>query len=536
MLSADGPLPMNESRRSLLRAALASAAFSGLPGLALAGQGKGLRFGAPTSFSFQWLRKKAMTMAQRPYEPVAPTNPELLHEIDYDAYQKIAFRDGHALWRDDPGKLPATFFHLGRYFQQPVAMHVVTDATARKIHFDPTLFRYQDDALADRLPEDLGFAGFRVHNPPGTPGDWLAFLGASYFRCAGPGNQYGLSARGIAIDTEVPGKPEQFPRFRAFWLEQRGDTPGNVRVYALLDGQSVTGAYRFDCHRNGGAAQMDVHAELFQRESIDRLGIAPLTSMYWYSETNHRQSSDWRPEIHDSDGLALWTGAGERIWRPLNAPPVVQTNSFVDDAPKGFGLLQRDRDFDHYQDDGVFYNRRPSLWVEPQGDWGKGAVILIEIPTNDETEDNIVAMWSPAAAARAGKAWSLNYRLHWVSEEPYPPSLARVIATRIGRSGVPGQHAERAPDGRKFVIDFRGGPLAEMAQRYDLEVVVECARGESGNAHALKVVDTDYWRASFDYFPEGDEAVNLRCHLKLDGKPLTETWTYQYFPGTHPIR
>ncbi|HKJ94172.1 MAG TPA: glucan biosynthesis protein, partial [Gammaproteobacteria bacterium] len=247
------------------------------------------------------------------------------------------------------------------------------------------------------------------------------------------------------------------------------------------------------------------------------------------------EAKDWRPEIHDSDGLALWTGAGERLWRPLNSPPHVQTNTFQDHGPRGFGLLQRDRNFDHYQDDGVFYNRRPSVWVEPKGGWGRGAVLLLEMPTSDEIDDNIVAFWVPEEPARKGDHRSLDYLLHWVAQEPYPPSAAHVIATRIGRSGVPGQHAKRDPDGRKFVIDFRGGELTAMKQRYDLEVVAEASRGEIRNSHALKVVGTDYWRASFDLHARGEQPVNLRCYLRLGDRTLTETWIYQYFPAGHPF-
>ncbi|MES1942743.1 glucan biosynthesis protein D [Salinisphaera sp. PC39] len=513
------------NRRTLLRALAVLPIASGLRlGDALAAPAKDLGPAAP--FDFARLIERARALADEPPRETPPKHPDLLERIDYDTYQTIRFNHERALWADTPS--PVEFFHLGRYAKRPVAIHLVADGEARRLRYDPRFFDTSETGLSERLPDDLGFAGFRVMNPGGET-DWLAFQGASYFRSAGELDQYGLSARGIAVDTALPETPEAFPRFTAFWLE-RPAADGSLRLHALLEGDSVTGAYRFDC-RPGDAVVMDVRAELFQRRAIERLGIAPLTSMYWYSETNHRRAPDWRPEIHDSDGLALWTGAGERIWRPLNNPPRTQTTSYVDRDPRGFGLLQRDRDFDHYQDDGVFYDRRPSVWVEPLGAWGDGEVQLVELPTDDEIHDNIVAYWVPAAPAEAGRHWRFDYRLHWVAEEPHPPAgVARVRATRIGRPGVPGQHEARDPDGRKFAIDFSGGPLADMAQRYDLDVVVETSRGRIDNPYALKVVGTDRWRAVFDLHADGAEPVDLRCHVRLGDRALTETWLYQYFP------
>ncbi|MEJ2347345.1 MAG: glucan biosynthesis protein D [Gammaproteobacteria bacterium] len=524
-------MSISRTRRRLLQslAALAAAPLLRIdPALAASK----LRLGGAQPFSWERLRRHARRLAARPFEPTPPRYPKLLDTITYDVYQKIRFRRRDALFAGSGDPFPVEFFHLGRYAQQPVAIHVVEHGRSRRVRYSPGLFQYDDTGLADKVPNDLGFAGFRVMNNGTEPGDWLAFQGASYFRSAGPLNQYGLSARGIAVDTAVPGRAEEFPRFTAFWLEESRTDPHGLTVYALLDGPSVTGAYRFRC-RKQGAVVMDVRAELFQRAAIDRLGIAPLTSMYWYSETNARRGTDWRPEIHDSDGLALWTGAGERIWRPLNDPPHVQTNSFMDHDPKGFGLLQRDRNFDHYQDDGVFYNRRPSVWVEPRGKWGAGAVMLVELPTDDEIEDNIVAFWVPKKPAAKGTSWRFDYRLYWVAIEPFLPAVARVVATRLGRPGVPGQHAPRDPHGRKFVIDFTGGPLATMRQRYDVQAVVHTSRGRVGNAHVLKVVGTDRWRASFDLHVTGAEPVDLRCYLRLGQRTLSETWLYQFIPGDY---
>jgi periplasmic glucans biosynthesis protein len=494
-----------------------------------------LQFGPARPFSFDLLRQWARDLSRRPYRPTPVQHPALLDKIGYDVYQQIRFRSADALWRNDRRPFPVEFFHLGRYARKPVQIHAVSGGKARRVLYSPKLFDYGKSGLRAEAPEDLGFAGFRAMNTGKEPGDWLAYMGASYFRSAGPLNQYGMSARGIAVDTAVPGVKEEFPDFTSFWLEEPPDG-GDIVVYALLDGPSLTGAYRMTWRKDQKSVTADVEAELFQRKHIAQLGVAPLTSMYWYSETNQRTAPDWHPEIHDSDGLAMWTGKGERIWVPLNNPPHVQTNSYLDHDPKGFGLLQRDRNFRHYLDDSAYYDRRPSVWVEPKGKWGAGEVVLVEIPTNDETNDNVVAFWKPARKAAAGTSWKLDYRLYWVAQEPFLPTSARVVATRLGRPGIPGQHAPRDPHGRKFVIEFTGGPLADMRQRFDIEPVVTASRGSVSNKFVLKILGTNLWRAQFDLHSTGTKPINLRCYLKLGNRTLSETWLYQYLPDDYGFK
>ena len=485
-------------------------------------------------FSFETLVERARALAAEPFAPTPVIAPEAMATIDYDAYQKIRFKRDSILWQDGGAPYPVAFFHPGKFFAEPVPISIIENGVAKPIIHGRSLFEYDDAALRDKLPEEIGFAGFRALYPDRAQSDWVAFLGASYFRSAGPLDQYGLSARGIAIDTALPDKPEEFPRFTAFWLEKTAPDAGVLPVYALLDGPSCTGAYRIDCHLDDEDITTEVAARLFFRTAVERLGVAPLTSMFWFGEHNRRQSTDWRPEIHDSDGLALWTGGGERLWRPLNNPPSVQTSSFVDTSPKGFGLLQRDRAFENYQDDGVYYNHRPSVWVEPLNDWGQGAVQLIEMSTDDEIYDNIVAYWTPAEAITPGAALDLRYRLHWSTVEPYPPSVAKVVATRIGRSGIAGQ-TPRPIEGKKFVIDFEGGGINDLEQRYDVDCVVTASRGRIEKPYALKVLGTPRWRAFFDLrdVDESGDPVELRCFLRLKGKTLTETWIYQYIPFSY---
>jgi glucans biosynthesis protein len=515
-------------RRSFLTHAL-GAGIGVLSGIdraasAAAPQNK-LTFGPAQPFSFTNLRARAKALAARPFREGPTPVPDIIHAIDFDTVQKIKFLPQYTLWPERAGNFPVRFFHLNRYVGQPVRIHVVTGGLAREIVYSPRYFDYGETGLDKKLPKDLGFAGFRVMNGPDIETDWLAFQGASYFRSSGSQNQYGASARGIAIDTAMP-VPEEFPRFTEFWLAEPPQSHA-ITIYALLDGQSLSGAYRIDATLDNGAVTA-VHADLFARRDIQRLGVAPLTSMFWYGENNSNRRADWRPEIHDSDGLALWTGRGERIWRPLNNPPSVMTNSFTDTNPKGFGLLQRDRKFDSYQDDGAFYGRRPSIWVEPTGDWGEGAVQLVEIPTDDEIHDNIVAYWVPRVPVRGGAASSFDYKLYWQADEPHVPTLGRVVATRIGRGGVPGVPPPK--DMHKFVIDFDGGPLANMEARFDVTPVVTLSRGRQENPYVIKVVGTRIWRAFFDVHLEGNEPVDMRCYLRLGDRTMTETWLYQYFP------
>jgi glucans biosynthesis protein len=495
----------------------------------------GLRLGPPRPFSFEALKEQAQTLARSPYEAQEPPAKAIIQSVDFDKVQKIRFRPEDALWRGVAGSDPIAFFHLNKYSADPVKIFALeADAAgqlaAREILYEPDYFDYSTSGLDPAPLAKLGFAGFRVLENQTTPIDWLAFQGASYFRSSGQDGQYGASARGVAINTALP-TPEEFPRFSQFWLTEKGSV---VTIYALLEGPSVTGAYKFDCVKStpqqGGSVVMNVHCDLFFRASVARLGIAPLTSMFWYGENDRPKGADWRPEIHDNDGLAIWNGKGERIWRPLIDPPTLQTNSFMDTNPKGFGLIQRDRNFENYQDDGAFYNRRPGIWVEPRGNWGKGAVQLVEIPTDDEIHDNIVAYWKPDATIKIGDVLSFDYRLYWQNTEPnYPKNIARAVATRIGRGGVPGQTPWPA-NKRKFSIDWQGGTLDQLQQRYDLTPVINVSNGKAEGAYVVKVVDTDRWRSLFDITVDGKGPIDLRCYLKLGERTLTETWIYQYFP------
>lgn len=501
----------------------------------------GLTLSQPRPFSFERLVALAKSLGAQPYAPDKSLPADVLERIDYDAHGKIKFNTDNALFRDGPGQFPVTFFHLGRFFQVPVHMYVLEnagdDGFAREIVYDSAYFTMPADSPARKLPDGAGFAGFRLQESrlgdqkklPWQTNDWAAFLGASYFRAIGELYQYGLSARGIALDAAMPDRAEEFPTFTRFYFEPPpSDSANSMTIYALLEGPSITGAYKFVLTRDK-AVLMDIDSRLFLRRDVARFGLAPLTSMYWYSETVKPTGIDWRPEVHDSDGLAMWNGAGERIWRPLNNPTQTRASAFTDTNPRGFGLLQRDRSFDHYQD-GVYYDKRPSLWVEPLGNWGEGTVQLIEIPTDDEIHDNVLACWVPKAPATAGSSYTLKYRLHWAADEPFPSPLARVLATRIGRGGQPGQ--PRPAGIRKFMVEFIGKPLESLPFGTKPELVLTASRGKFSYIFAEAVPDgvPGHWRAQFDFTAEGTDPVDMRLFLKTGDQTLSETWLYQFQP------
>lgn len=534
-------------RRSVFEALLAGGALLGAFGASSAqaqnaqARRQPLKMGASQNFSFEQLQKLARDMAGKAYTPPPRPAPEIVQKIDYEAHGKIRYKPEMALFAEGPGAFPVTFFHLGQYFQKSVRMHVVEGDRAREILYDPDLFDMPADSLARKLPANAGFAGFRFQENrnnqtigrDGKPldwqkNDWVAFLGASYFRAIGDLFQYGLSARGIAIDPAVQDAPEEFPDFTHIFIETPRDGTDSVTVYALLDGPSIAGAYRFIMRREKNVT-MEIEKHLTLRKAVKRLGIAPLTSMYWYSETQKPTAIDWRPEVHDSDGLQILGAHGERLWRPLHNPSRTMVSSFVDQNVRGFGLMQRDRAVANYLD-GVAYERRPSLWVEPVGDWGLGQVQLIEIPTDDEIHDNIVAMWTPNTPPKAGETMKFAYRLYWQSDAPDLGPLARCVATRLGNGGQPGN--PRPKGVRKFMVEFLGGPLDSIPFGERPEAVLWASRGTFSYIFTEAVPDDvkGHWRAQFDLTVDGPEPVEMSLHLVHNKQALTETWLYQYHP------
>lgn len=517
-------------RRELLRSLSTAALAGAVPGIATAADAIKLKpIGKAQPFDYAWLKGQARSMAGVAYLAPQHNLPAVLRELDYDRYQTIRYRPDHALWAADKLQFQVRLFHAGLFFNEPVHIYEVNGGIAQELAYDPALFDFgRSGVRGERLPKDLGFAGFRVlfHTDPDR--DVAAWLGASYFRAVGGDWQYGISSRGLAIDTGLV-KGEEFPRFTAFWLEKPRPDSNRLVIYALLDSPSVAGAFRFEIVP-GATQVMEVDAALYPRRPIERIGIAPGTSMYMVGENDRRLDEDFRPEIHDSDGLAMQTGGGEWIWRPLVNPTGVRVNTFTDRNPRGFGLLQRDHDFDHYQDDGAYYSRRPSLWVEPKGDWGPGAITLVELSTPDETNDNIVAFWTPEEKPQPGQELLYAYRLYWGREAPVRPRLATVAATRTGIGGVIGR--KRTYFSKRFVVDFIGGDLPLLSKDAKVEPIISSSRGQIELATARPLFEINGWRVVFDLKPTDDsiEPIDLRMFLRAGNQVLSETWLYQFTP------
>lgn len=472
-------------------------------------------------FNFDILTDMAKAMATEDFRAPQPTNSQWLDHLSYDDHRQIHHRNDQDYWKDSAHDFRLEFFHLGAIFLVPVEIHEVVNGQALHLDYDPSLFSFGSLKVPDDFnPAEAGYAGFKVLTPLNRPDkfdEFLVFLGASYFRAVGRHQGYGLSARGLAIDTGMA-RGEEFPTFRSFWIERpEGRSSTSITIYALLDSPSATGAYRFTVDP-GEATKMDVSCKLFLRRDIERLGIAPLTSMFNFGENDRRITRDFRPEVHDSDGLVIQTGAGEWLWRPLINPDRLGISSFASSDPRGFGLMQRDARYSSYEDLEAHYENRPSLWVEPKGQWGEGAVQLVEIPTDSEIHDNIVAYWVPKAPALAGQALAFDYTLSW-GEGPRPP-LSRVLATRVGR--------QFDRDITKFVIDFQGFTEAQGQSGTAPQFEVWTSAGTPQGQAITPNPHINGWRVSFDLKTEPGTITELRCILKRDGRTFSETWSYQY--------
>lgn len=478
-------------------------------------------------FGFADVHRRAQELAAGPFAADRPELPGAFQGLSYDQYRDIRFRPEKSLWREQGLPFQVQFFPRGFMFVDRVRVNIIEGGVTTPVAFSRDLFEYGHNSVPEQLPADMGFAGLRLHYPLHRDDyfdEVAVFHGASYFRAIGQNQTYGLSARGLAIDTGLASQ-EEFPLFREFWLEKPDKDATELIVYALLDSQRATGAYRFVI-KPGLQTVMEIKAHIFMRERVGKLGIAPLTSMFYHGELTERPVLDFRPEVHDSDGLFLETGNGERIWRPLINPHGLRMSALQATDLKGFGLFQRDRVFDHYQDLEAHYHTRPSAWVETVGKWGAGQVELVEIPSHSERYDNIVAFWVPAKPTEPGQALELEYRIRFALDPEARVRGGRTIATRIGAGGtdVP------QPDKRKFVIDFAGENLKGLEAEAPVEVVVNASSGQVINVVAQKNQYTAGWRAFFELVPSSDQAVDLRCFLKLGMDVLTETWSFQWLP------
>jgi glucans biosynthesis protein len=498
---------------------------AGLPIVASFSYGIGSAFAATpapaadAAFDPSMVRQIARDLAQKPYQAADAKLPDNLKDLDYDKYRKIRFKPDQALWRDEKLPFQLQLFHRGFFFSNRVDIFTVAKGRAAPVKYSPSLFTFEG-LTPPAADADLGFAGFRIHAPMNRPDyfdEVTVFLGASYFRAVAKGQNYGLSARGLAINTADP-KGEEFPLFKTFWIETPDARANSIVVHAVLDSKSAAAAYRFTI-RPGATTVHDVEMTLYPRADLPEAGIAPMTSMFFFDANDRKDVDDFRPAVHDSDGLAIRNGHGENLWRVLTNPRDLQVSSFYDNNPRSFGLVQRKREFSFYEDLESHFEKRPSLRVEPIGDWGAGEVRLVEIPTNNEVHDNIVAFWHPKDALKSKGEYAFTYRLHWGAGEKLP--LAEFKTTRSGAAGDNNR--------RLFVLDIAGENLKGV-NADTVKGTVSANFGKIENVVSQPNTESGGWRLSFNLNPDGKPVVELRAQLMQADEPLSEVWVYRWTP------
>ena len=486
---------------------------------------------ASTSWAFDFgdVMQIAGELAGRPYKPPPATLPEELRKLTFQQHQSIRFKPERMLWANARTHFEVSFVHMGMSYDRPVAINELSSDGVRRIAYDPQAFDYGALKPAPSSSSALGFAGFRVYFPLNArerKDEVVAFVGASYFRALAEGLRYGLSARGLAVDTgESSG--EEFPRFVEFWLARPAPGDRQLVLYALLDSRRVTGAYRFVL-RPGAPTRVEVRARLFLRENVAKLAIAPLTSMYLHGENQPPAAGSARPEVHDSDGLSIQTSGGEWLWRPLLNPRRLLITSFALNDPIGFGLMQRDRAFRSYEDLDARFDLRPSAWVVPKGRWGAGRVELVQIPSPDATNDNIVAYWVPNAQPQPRKPFDLEYELLWGQRDNLPSPPLQVAQTRR-LLPPPAERKEKSPE-RTIVLSVDFEPAADARLPPDAKPTWVVSSNDNGEIleRTLRRHDATLgWRVTLRIRQLDEKRpVELRGQLNADGVALSEVWSY----------
>ena len=476
--------------------------------------------------NFESIKGIARELASNPYSDDRRPLPRRLQSLTYDQLRDIRYNPKEAVWRHERLPFQLQFFHPGGLNRDQIDYFLVDGDDVKEFPFSRDFFDYGANRFGWLDLRHLKFAGFRIHYPLNRP-DYLdelaVFLGATYFRALPEHLIYGLSARAIAVNCGGVGA-EEFPSFRDIWISRPGLDGNQIQVMGLFDSPSLAGVASFVI-KPGHETVMDTRVDVIARTNVQHVGIAPLTSMFWFGKNTVHRFDDYRPEVHDSDGLLIQNGKGEWLWRPLENNGRLRLGSFEDVNPKGFGLMQRERSFSAYQDMEALYHKRPSAWITPQGEWGKGSVRLVEIPTDSEFHDNMVAFWEPDRVLLANEEVEFSYQIRWLGDNPTLPALGRVISTRT--AALPGN-----PRARKFVLDFSWPSLTPgEAATARIEPAINVTKGRLGPVSSQFNPDLHTWRVAFDVMADNSEpTVELRALLRKDNSPCTETWTYLWMP------
>lgn len=456
---------------------------------------------------------QARALASQPFRPLAAL-PAGLQDLDYDAYRKIRYRKDEAIWGQAPTPFSIELFAPGSLYKHGVDVFIVEDGRSRAIAVGPESFEAPNPEIGALISKVAQFAGFRLHYPLNRPDyrdEFIVFQGASYLRAVSKGQHYGLSARGLAIDVAEP-TGEEFPTFRRFWIERPSSRANAIVAHALLDSPRVAGAYRFGIYP-GAPTTIDVDATLIPRAPLTHIGLGALTSMFMHGAIDPPDRPDYRPAVHDSLGLAMVTGQGERLWRPLANPAALQVSAFVDENPKGFGLIQRIRDFSQFQDLEAHYDKRPSAWVAPRGDWGAGFVNLVEIPSPFEGNDNIVAYWRPSRPLEPGVAFPFSYRLTWPNDYPPPQDIATVGRSAFGLDLANGK--------QQYVVDYGAAPNIAAGE---VTPHVSVSTGRLLETRIQPNPSTGGFRVFVTFDPGSAPLCEIRLQPLMNGNPVGETW------------
>jgi glucans biosynthesis protein len=480
--------------------------------------------------TFDYVVGVARERAAKPFHTPDARLPEQLRgdKLNYDSYREIQFKHDKALWAADDLPFRLEFFHPGYLYQIPVKIYEFNATHFQPFRFVQDFFNYGKLKI-DRIPADTGYAGFRLLCHLNDSNRWdevAAFLGASYFRMLGQGQRYGTSARGLAINCGESDRQEEFPMFTDWWLAKPEKGHETLHFFGLLDSASCAGAYEF-LLRPGETTFAEISAVLFARDDkqLKTLGIAPLTSMFWFGENSENKPDDYRPEVHDTDGLLIRADQDEFTWRPLHDPPALEHQVFDVKDVRGFGLMQRDRDFSDYQDIFNLYHRVPSVWIEPRGNWGAGEVHLVELPTAFEGADNVVAFWNPKEKPKPMQEYRIGYTLQWAMRPDAKFAPCKVIQTRIGKDSTDQKK-------RKVVIDFDAGAAWPLDKEIPKADVMAGTNADISDLQVFKNEIGKSWRVIFSLTPKADNSdlVDIRCALNADGRVVSENWNYEWKP------
>ena len=506
-------------RRALLKLAVgALAGAAGWPGAtaALAQPSP-----EPAAFKPGDVLDMARDLAKRPFRAASSALPDPFGNLAYEQYVAIRPRPEAAIWAAETIGFALEPLHRGFIFSAPVALFVIENGAARRLTYSRAMFDFGKLQPPVDLP-DIGFSGFRVLHPNegGVLLETAIFQGATFFRAVARGQNLGAAARGLSIRTADP-RGEEFPVFRAFWIEKPTLAGNALVVHALLDSDSVAGAFRFTL-RPGEASIIDIECTLIARTVVDHFGLGAMGAIAYSGALDRRRIDDIRPAVREIGGVQMLNGKNEWLWRPVSNRETLQISAFVDENPRGFGFLQRDRDFAAYQDDDQHWEQRPSIWIEPIGEWGPGQVQLVEIPSDSEVNDNIIAYWRPRAPLLAGVEAPFAYRQFWCWTPPERPGLAIVTTSRAGRAPGPAGGKRR-----RFLVEFSSDAFAD-ARNMDVRLNLTAGGGSIIAPRTFCYPERKAYRVMFDLDPGSETASELRLALEIGGKAISETWLFRW--------